>query len=92
MSANQSAPAKKSKSATSGKLQRELTDSERHTLGARNIGTMFTSLNTRLNEVWEDFVAIDFYLHEVHEQVKAKTLDRLVVPRLVSKTSTQVSA
>ncbi|MCS3725541.1 hypothetical protein [Bradyrhizobium betae] len=85
MSADSNAPARKTKSATSGKLQSELTDAERQKLGARNIGVLFSSLNTELNEIWEDFIAIDFYLLEVHRQVKAKTLDCLVVPRLVSK-------
>ncbi len=85
MSADPNATVRRTKSPTSGKLQKELTDSERHKLGARNIGTMFSSLNTELNEIWEDFIAIDFYMLEVHRQIKAKTISRVVVPRLVSK-------
>ena len=53
MSADPNTSAKKAKSTTSGKLRNELTDAERQKLGAGNIGTLFSSLNTELNEIWE---------------------------------------
>jgi hypothetical protein len=78
-------PVAKRKSATAGKRQSELTDAEKLKLGAGNIGSLFSELNSELNEIWEDFIAVDYYLREVHGQIKAKTLDRLVIPRLVSR-------
>lgn len=62
----------------------ELSDAEKLQLGAPYIGSVFSSLNSELNEIWEDYVAIRFYLKEVHKQVKAGTIDRVIIPRLVS--------
>jgi hypothetical protein len=85
MSDGRSASAGKVKSLTSRKSQKELTEAERQGFGPRYIGALLANLNTELNEIWEDYVAINFYLLEVHRQIKSKTLGRVIVPRLVSK-------
>jgi hypothetical protein len=69
----------------SNKRRSELTDAEIKKFGAPHIGTLFSNFNTELNEIWEDFKSLDFYLLEVHKLTKLGSIERVVVPRLVSK-------
>jgi hypothetical protein len=75
----------KTRKRTSNKRHSDLTDAEKRKFGAPHIGTLFSELNTELNEIWEDFKAINFYLLKVHELTKLNSIERVAVPRLVSK-------
>jgi hypothetical protein len=68
---------------TSSKLHSELTPSEIQRFGASNIGNLFSNLNSGLNEVWEDYVTLNFYMREIPKQIKAGSLARVAIPRLV---------
>ncbi len=46
---------------------------------------MFSKVNEELNEIWEDYVALDLYLQEVHKGVKDRSLDCVVIPILTGK-------
>jgi len=70
---------------TSSKRHSELTDDEKRKFGAPHIGVLFASFNSQLNEIWEDFKSLDYYLLEIHKLTKADSIERVVVPRLVSK-------
>lgn len=72
---------------TSSKRHSELTDEEKRKFGAPHIGVLFASFNTQLNEIWEDFKSLDFYLFEVHKLTKAGSIERVTIQRLVSKPS-----
>src|SRR5260221_23785 len=69
---------------SSSKLRKDLSESEKLRFGAGNVGTLFSKLNTALNEVWEDYVALNFYLSETHKQLKQSKTSQLSIPRLVN--------
>jgi hypothetical protein len=83
MSSSQNASDRQVKGRTSNKLQKELTEAEKQKFGAPHIAALFA--NTELNEIWEDYIALNFYLLEVHRQIKAKAVERVVISRLVNK-------
>jgi len=75
--------------APTGGLKRKRADlsaSEILSFGPSLIGISFKHFNSDINEIWEDYCAIDFYLHELHELIKSDG-----VPTLSLRTLTKPS-
>jgi hypothetical protein len=67
------------------KRHSDLTDAEKKKFGAPHIGSLISKFNSELNEIWEDYKALDFYLLETHKQIKVGSMACVIIPRLVSK-------
>lgn len=85
MAEQSNAPAlsKRTSHRTSNKLYQELTQAEKQRFGAPNVGILFKKFNSDLNEIWEDYISINFYLPKIHDYIKSGAMEPVVIPKLV---------
>ncbi|MFC6387744.1 hypothetical protein [Methylorubrum zatmanii] len=76
----------------SSKLQRDLTQAEKEAFAAPNISGLFKNLNSGLNEIWEDYLTINYYLGEVHTGIKRGKLPRVTIDKLVHRDGAEPAA
>lgn len=67
------------------KLRSEMTDQERKQYGGPNISKLFRVFNSNLNEIWDDYISINFYLRKIHEGVKSGDVVPVSILKLVLK-------
>jgi hypothetical protein len=67
------------------KLHRDMTEAERQQVGAARVGSLFRAFNSELNEVWEDYSAVAFYMPEVVRLIGVGPMPNLRMSRLVSR-------
>ena len=46
---------------------------------------MFRAFNFNLNEIWEDYISITFYMRKIHDGVKSGEIAPVSIPKLVLK-------
>jgi hypothetical protein len=74
------------------KLRSELTQDEKQRFGAPNVVSLFRRFNSELNEIWEDYTSITFYMSTVHDGVKSGKIKAVSIPKLVHKPRVQPSS
>lgn len=65
-------------------LRNELTKSQIREFGAPLIGRMFKAFSKSINEIWEDYNTIEFYISEIHDRIKDDKIDTPTLEVLVS--------
>jgi hypothetical protein len=71
------------------KLRRDLSQTDLERFGASNIGTLFRKYYSDSNEIWEDYIAINFYLGRVHALLKDDVVDAIELPFVNQPTNAQ---
>lgn len=66
------------------KLHRDLTEEELKKYGPVSVDALFKSYNRGVNEIWEDYIVLKFYLQKSHDLLKDKKVDRAIIPKLIA--------
>ena len=66
------------------KTRKDLSVQEVEQFGSPLIGRSFRQFNSDLNEIWEDYASVNFYLSEAREQIKVGAGKLVTVPSIHS--------
>jgi hypothetical protein len=68
---------------THHRKRHELSRSEIEKYGPAVVGISFKHFSSAINEIWEDYSAVEFYFSEVHEAIKRGAIPTMALEILV---------